>query len=236
MTAPAADLLDLLDVADSRSEHEALLELSRRAHASQVEVFETQKHALQRLLNRLERLVRPADVAAALAAALLPELPPPPLPPPMTTRLPVPLLADAGLSIVRHFVLETLDAPPAPAGGDCRGMPLAASLSSDPEDLFVPFLNVADGYGDGDEDESLQCRLLCLLPALFAREEQLRKDAAPRTSPPQPQPPCGRRAGTRRVRRYRPPCSRNLRRRGAQGPRGPASWVRPSIARAAPCS
>ena len=177
----------------SKEDHERFLDTSRRAHENQIEVFETHKFTLQRLLNRLERLIS-TDCLLAAVTCLLP-----------TTML----TTDAGLSIISRFVMSILDGDLRDVrrevkeptnrrnnddvecdNGDDSGADgidllmtsVAASVSGDPDELFVPLMDICKGSTAPHAvhlAENLQCQLLTLIPKLFIREEQLRKANVP---------------------------------------------------------
>ena len=182
--------------AGNKEDHERFLDTSRRAHDNQVEVFETHKFTLQRLLNRLERLIG-VDCLLVSVACLL--------------KAPLAMLTtDAGLAIISRFSMTVLNGELRDARleagqlknprcdddeecGDGEGSGTehldrlmasvtATSVSRDPDELFVPLLEMCRGSTSPHAThraEDLQCQLLALIPMLFVREEQLRKANVP---------------------------------------------------------
>ena len=182
--------------AGNKEDHERFLDTSRRAHENQLEVFETHKFTLQRLLNRLERLIG-MDCLLVSVASLL------------QTTLAM-LTTDAGLAIISRFSMTVLNgelrdvrleaeqptnlrhndddegcSDGVGSGAEDVGRLMASvatSVSRDPDELFVPLLEMCRGSTAPDaahRAESLQCQLLALIPKLFVREEQLRKANVP---------------------------------------------------------
>ena len=177
----------------SKEDHERFLDTSRRAHENQIEVFETHKFTLQRLLNRLERLISTDCLLTAIACLL-------------STAM---LTTDAGLSIISRFAMSVLDGDLRDVrreekestnrrhnddvecdNGDGSGADgierlmtsVATSVSRDPDELFVPLIDICKGSTAPHavhRAETLQCQLLTLIPKLFVREEQLRKANVP---------------------------------------------------------